>query len=59
LGQGDYGPPLQGNATIADTSSLEELLRQGKGNMPAVGATWDDQTMDSAVGYLQERFGGG
>jgi cytochrome c oxidase subunit 2 len=59
LGEGDYGPPLQGNATIADPSSLEQLLRNGKGKMPAVGATWDEQTMDSATAYLKERFGGG
>jgi cytochrome c oxidase subunit II len=59
LGQGDYGPPLQGNGVVADPKALEQLLRNGKNKMPAVGATWDQQTMDSATGYLKERFGGG
>jgi cytochrome c oxidase subunit II len=59
LGEGDYGPTLVGNATIADPKALEQLLRNGKNKMPAVGATWDQQTMDSATGYLKGRFGGG
>jgi cytochrome c oxidase subunit 2 len=59
LGEGDYGPPLAGNSAIADQKALEDLLRNGKNKMPAVGATWDQQTMDSATGYLKERFGGG
>jgi cytochrome c oxidase subunit II len=59
LGKGDYGPTLVGNGTVADPKALEDLLRNGKNKMPAVGATWDQQTMDSATGYLKERFGGG
>jgi len=59
LGQGDYGPPLQGNAVVADPEGLAQLLRNGKNKMPAVGATWNQQTMDSATSYLKERFGGG
>jgi hypothetical protein len=27
--------------------------------MPAVGSTWNQQTMDSATAYLKGRFGGG
>jgi cytochrome c oxidase subunit 2 len=59
LGQGDYGPPLQGNGVVADPEGLAQLLRNGKNKMPAVGATWNQQTMDSATSYLKERFGGG
>jgi cytochrome c oxidase subunit II len=58
-GEGDYGPTLVGNGTIADPKALGQLLRDGKNRMPAVGATWDQQTMDAATGYLKERFGGG
>ncbi len=57
-GQGDYGPPLQGNATVADPKALEQLLRNGKNKMPPVGATWDQDTMDAATTYLKGRFGG-
>jgi len=58
-GQGDYGPPLAGNATIADTNALEQLLRNGKNEMPAVGEDWNDDTMQAATTYLKGRFGGG
>jgi cytochrome c oxidase subunit II len=58
-GQGDYGPTLAGNTTIADTKGLEDLLRTGRNKMPAVGQTWDDTTMQAATAYLKGRFGGG
>jgi cytochrome c oxidase subunit II len=58
-GQGDYGPALQGNGVVADPKALEQLLRQGKNKMPAVGATWDQNTMEAATTYMKERFGGG
>jgi cytochrome c oxidase subunit 2 len=58
-GRGDYGPPLVGNGVVGDPKGLAHLLRTGKNKMPAVGKTWDQQTMDSATSYLKERFGGG
>ena len=58
-GQGDYGPPLQGNATLADPAGLEQLLRNGKNKMPAVGKTWPDEEMQAAQTYLKERFTSG
>ena len=58
-GEGDYGPPLQGNSVVANPDQLEKLLREGKNKMPAVGATWDQETMDAATAYLKGRFGGG
>jgi cytochrome c oxidase subunit 2 len=58
-GQGDFGPRLIGNSTVADTQGLEQLLRNGKNEMPAVGKDWDDETMRAATTYLKGRFGGG
>lgn len=58
-GEGDYGPKIQGNATINDPKALEALLRHGKNKMPPVGATWDATTMKSATAYLKRRLGGG
>jgi cytochrome c oxidase subunit II len=58
-GQGDYGPRLVGNGVVADPKSLEQLLRAGKNKMPAVGASWSQDTMDAATSYLKGRFGGG
>jgi cytochrome c oxidase subunit 2 len=59
LGHGDYGPELDGNGVVADPKALENLLRNGKNEMPAVGATWDEDTMKAATTYLKGRFGGG
>jgi cytochrome c oxidase subunit 2 len=58
-GQGDYGPNIRNSAVIASPKALEALLRDGKNKMPAVGATWDENTMRSATTYLKERYGGG
>jgi cytochrome c oxidase subunit 2 len=57
-GQGDYGPKLAGSAVVTDPKALEQLLRQGKNRMPAVGATWSPEVMQAATTYLKERFGG-
>jgi cytochrome c oxidase subunit II len=58
-GQGDYGPKLAGSQALANRKALEDLLRNGKNKMPAVGATWDPQVMQAATTYLKEHFGGG
>jgi mono/diheme cytochrome c family protein len=58
-GQGDYGPKSTGSALVSDPKALEQLLRNGKNKMPAVGATWDPDVMKAAATYLRGRFGGG
>jgi cytochrome c oxidase subunit 2 len=58
-GQGDYGPRIRNSAVVSNARALEDLLRQGKNKMPAVGATWDEETMRSATTYLKEFYGGG
>ena len=42
-GQGIIGPPLEGNATLANPKQLAALLANGKGTMPPVGKDWDDR----------------
>jgi cytochrome c oxidase subunit 2 len=58
-GQGYIGPAIAGSAALAQTQSLEQLLRNGQGQMPAVGKEWSDDQMRSTIAYLKERFGGG
>lgn len=58
-GQGAYGPKLVGNALLSDPKALALLLKSGKNNMPAVGATWNADTIQAATAYLKQRFGGG
>ena len=59
-GQGDYGPPLIGNSTLADAKALEQLLRHRQ-EQDACGrqATGTTTTMKSATTYLKGRLGGG
>ena len=57
-GEGLIGPAIATNPTLNDPKALRQLLRNGFGKMPAVGATWDDRLMNDAVGYLKARFGG-
>ncbi|HZT45873.1 MAG TPA: cytochrome c oxidase subunit II [Gaiellaceae bacterium] len=59
LGQGAYGPKIAGNATLADRQALEQLLREGKGRMPAVGKDWPDAQIDALFRDLKGRFSSG
>ncbi len=54
---GDIGPPLRG-ATVADAEGVEQIVRNGRGRMPAVGEEWDERQMNALTTYLREEFGG-
>jgi len=58
-GEGDYGPKIRGSSLLKDRQGLEDLLRDGKNRMPAVGSNWTDAEMKAALDYLGERVGGG
>jgi cytochrome c oxidase subunit 2 len=58
-GQGDIGPKIAGSGLLAQPQAIENLLRNGKNRMPAVGKLWSDDQMRAATDYLKERFGGG
>jgi cytochrome c oxidase subunit 2 len=59
-GEGGVGPRISGSPTLADRDSLEELLRNGRGEMPAVGSDWSDDQIDALIAYLEEGpLGGG
>ena len=47
------GPALGGNPLLADKRGLEPLLREGRGNMPAVGNTWTDDQIDALIAYTK------
>jgi cytochrome c oxidase subunit II len=55
-GQGDIGPPIAGN-TFARTDTTQ-LLREGSGAMPAVGAHWSRAQIDTTIRYLNRTKGG-
>jgi cytochrome c oxidase subunit 2 len=58
-GKGLIGPPLEGNATLADREQLEQLLENGKNAMPPVGRGWDKRQTDALVEYVQQEFASG
>jgi cytochrome c oxidase subunit 2 len=53
-GEGGIGPQLAGSATLADADAIEQIVRNGRGEMPAVGADWTDEQLDALTTYLQE-----
>jgi cytochrome c oxidase subunit 2 len=58
-GEGLIGPPLEGNATLADEELLKQLLENGKNAMPPVGRGWDDRQTDALIDYVQREFASG
>jgi cytochrome c oxidase subunit 2 len=53
-GEGGIGPRLAGSATLSDAEAIENIVRNGRGKMPAVGADWSDEQLSALTNYLQE-----
>jgi cytochrome c oxidase subunit 2 len=53
-GEGGIGPRLAGSATLSDPEAVENIVRNGRGEMPAVGADWSDEQLSALTTYLQE-----
>jgi cytochrome c oxidase subunit 2 len=57
-GSGGYGPPVTGNALLADEQGLDTLLSEGRntptvpGFMPAVGDGWPDGQLQALIDYI-------
>jgi cytochrome c oxidase subunit 2 len=58
-GQGGIGPNIANSAIIQNKDSLEAIVRNGRNQMPAVGADWSERQMDALFTYVKRRFGGG
>ena len=48
------GPDLAGNATLADSSALTLLVRNGRGRMPPVGRHWPDEQLNALLAYAKK-----
>jgi cytochrome c oxidase subunit 2 len=57
-GEGLIAPALAGNPVVGQREAVEEVVRNGRGQMPAVGQDWDDRQMDALFEYLGSEFGG-
>jgi cytochrome c oxidase subunit 2 len=56
-GEGLIGPALAGNPILEQREALEDVVRNGRGEMPAVGEGWQDRQMDALFRYLREELG--
>ncbi len=52
-GQGDYGPAISSNPTLTQRSGLEDVVRNGRGKMPAVGDNWSTAQLRALEAYLK------
>lgn len=50
--EGLIGPPLT-PAAVANTEAIEQLLAEGRRQMPAVGKGWDEAQVQAVIAYLQ------
>jgi cytochrome c oxidase subunit 2 len=48
------GPALGGNPLLADPARITPLLRQGQGQMPAVGHNWTRAQIDALTSYTKQ-----
>ena len=53
-GEGGIGPRIAGSPTLTDAEDLGNLVRNGRGAMPAVGAGWTDEQVSALADYLTE-----
>ena len=57
-GQGLIGPGL-GPGAVANADAVAEIVRNGRGKMPAIGEEWDDRQMQALTDHLKEMFPAG
>jgi cytochrome c oxidase subunit 2 len=53
-GEGGVGPRVAGSPTLTDVGDLGNLVRNGRGAMPAVGAGWTEEQVEALATYLEE-----
>ncbi len=53
-GEGGIAPRIAGSVVLSDAESLEQIVRNGRGEMPAVGFDWSNAQMRALTTYLRE-----
>ena len=53
-GEGGIGRRIGGTAVLSDAEAIEDIVRNGRGEMPPVGAGWSDEQMEALTDYLEE-----
>lgn len=52
-GQGGYGPELDKNSLLTQAKGLEAIVRNGRGQMPPVGNTWNGEQIKALAAYTK------
>ncbi|MDM7324632.1 MAG: c-type cytochrome [Thermus sp.] len=50
-------PPLAGNPNLKDTQMILNVVKNGRGAMPAVGAAFSDEELKAVATYIRNSFG--
>ena len=53
-GEGGIAPLITGSPILTDPDALAEIVRNGRGAMPAVGSDWTDAQVQALVAHLKE-----
>lgn len=54
--EGDIGPRLAENPIVQQRDTVEEVVRNGRNEMPAVGRGWSDAQMDALLDYVEQTY---
>jgi len=54
LGQGGFGPQISNNSLLTQGQGLEQLIRQGRNEMPPVANGWSDEQVQALLDYLKQ-----
>lgn len=54
-GKGGVGPQISNNALLTQGQGLEQLIRQGRNEMPPVARGWSDDQVRALLAYLKRR----
>ena len=55
-GQGGFGPQVSNNSLLTQSQGLEQLIRQGRNEMPPVANGWSDEQVQALLDYLKKSF---
>jgi mono/diheme cytochrome c family protein len=56
-GEGGFGPVLAGDASLSDATMVLTVIKKGRGNMPAVGATLSPEDLAAVSTYVRNSWG--
>jgi cytochrome c553 len=54
-GEGGFGPKISNNTLLTQAQGLEQLMRNGRNQMPPVAAGWSDEQVRSLLAYLKQK----